>query len=85
VTAVKLAPVEKIATMNRHDDSDKIHVMPDGAQWEIENQDGDVLAVEIDLARAIGIAKEFAREQGLGIVILHDPDGVTEEVPAAGA
>ncbi len=61
--------------------TDKIHVMPDGAQWEIENQDGDVLAVEIDLERAVGIAREFAREQRLSAVVVHDPDGVTKEVP----
>lgn len=61
--------------------TDKIHVMPDGAQWDVENQDGDILAVEIDLERAIGIAREYAEEQGIRSIILHDPDGVTEEVP----
>ena len=42
-----------------------------------------VLAVEIDLRRAITIATEFAKDFGLTAVVVHETDGVTEEVPMA--
>ena len=62
-------------------DSDKIHVMPTGESWEIENQSGDPLAEEAIKEDAIEKAKFIAHAEGIETVILHDGDGVTEEVP----
>lgn len=62
-------------------DTDKIHVMPTGGTWEVEDQSGDPLAREGDKEDAIETAKEIALKEGISTVILHDGDGVTEEVP----
>jgi hypothetical protein len=60
--------------------TDKIHVMPDEAQWDVEDQDGALLTHDIDKDAAIARAKDLARERGLQTVVLHDGDGVTEEI-----
>jgi diacylglycerol kinase family enzyme len=62
-------------------DTDKIHVIPNGEAWEVEAQSGEPLATDSDKAHAIETAKEIAHEQGISTVILHDGDGITEEVP----
>jgi hypothetical protein len=60
--------------------SDKIHVMPLGDQWEVEAQSGAPLAHETDREAAIETAKAMAGERGMPSVVLHDGDGVTEEI-----
>lgn len=60
--------------------SDKIHVMPLGDQWEVEAQSGAPLAHEPDREAAIETAKAMAGERGMPSVVLHDGDGVTEEI-----
>jgi hypothetical protein len=60
--------------------TDKIHVMPLGDQWEIEAQSGAPLAHETDREAAIATAKVLAEERGMPSVVLHDGDGVTEEI-----
>lgn len=60
--------------------TDKIHVMPDEGLWDVEDQDGALLTRDIDRAAAIARAKDLARERGLRTVVLHDGDGVTEEI-----
>lgn len=62
-------------------ETDKIHVMPLGDHWEVEAQSGAPLAQAEEKHAAVETAKEIAREQGISTVILHDGDGVTEEVP----
>lgn len=62
-------------------ETDKIHVMPLGDHWEVEAQSGQPLASDSDRSEALETAKEIAQEQGINTVILHDGDGVTEEVP----
>lgn len=62
-------------------ETDKIHVMPTDGEWEVENQNGDPLAREEDKGDAIEAAKHIAQEERITTVILHDGDGVTEEVP----
>jgi len=64
-------------------ETDKIHVMPTGDTWEVEDQSGDPLAREADKEDAIETAREIAQKEGISTVILHDGDGVTEEVPVA--
>lgn len=61
--------------------SDKIHVMPLGDQWEIEAQSGTPLGHEVTRDGAIAMARRLAAEAGLTCVVLHDGDGVTEEIP----
>lgn len=63
--------------------TDKIHVMPLGDQWEVEAQSGAPLAHDPDREGAVETAKDLARQQHISTVILHDGDGVTEEVPVA--
>lgn len=60
--------------------TDKIHVMPLGDQWEVEAQSGAPLAHETNRDEAIATAKALAEEQGMPCVVLHDGDGVTEEI-----
>jgi hypothetical protein len=60
--------------------TDKIHVMPLGDQWEVEAQSGAPLAHETNREDAIETAKILAGEQGMPCVVLHDGDGVTEEI-----
>lgn len=60
--------------------TDKIHVMPGEGRWDVEDQDGGLLTHDIDRDAAIARAKDLAREQGLRAVVLHDGDGVTEEI-----
>ncbi len=62
-------------------ETDKIHVMPTDGKWEVEDQSGDPLTREDDKGDAIEAAKHIAQEEGISTVILHDGDGVTEEVP----
>ncbi len=60
--------------------SDKIHVMPDEGQWDVEDQEGLLLAHFADRAEAIEEARRLGRQKALETVIVHDGDGVTEEV-----
>lgn len=61
--------------------TDKIHVMPLGDRWEVEAQSGKPLAQDESQAGAVETARKLARQEGVKTVILHDGDGVTEEVP----
>jgi len=61
--------------------TDKIHVMPEEGQWDVEDQDGLLLAHFDDRTAAIKEASELAAKRGLTAVVVHDGDGVTEEVP----
>ena len=60
--------------------TDKIHVMPLGDQWEVEAQSGAPLAHETSREEAIATAKTLAADCGMSSVVLHDGDGVTEEI-----
>jgi hypothetical protein len=60
--------------------TDKIHIMPLGERWEVEAQSGAPLAHEIHREEAIATARTLAREKGMPCVVLHDGDGVTEEI-----
>jgi len=60
--------------------TDKLHIMPLGDQWEVEAQSGAPLAHEPDRQAAIETAKAMASERGMPAVVLHDGDGVTEEI-----
>jgi len=62
------------------DPDDKIHVIPLGADWEIETQSGTPLAHEGSKEEAVTAACEIAKEEGVATVIVHDGDGVTEAV-----
>lgn len=63
------------------DSEDKIHVMPVAPNdWEIEVQTGDAVAHELDKERAVAVALDVARAEGIETVIVHDGDGVTEEL-----
>lgn len=64
-------------------ESDKIHVMPVANTWEVETQSGQALTREATVEQAVNAARTLARERGIETVILHDGDGVTEEVPVA--
>lgn len=61
-------------------ETDKIHIMPLGDQWEIEAQSGAPLAHEATKHEAIETAKMLAKDRNMPVVVLHDGDGVTEEV-----
>ena len=61
--------------------TDKIHVMPDEGQWNVEDQDGLLLAHFEDTTQALKEARRLARLRGISVVVLHDGDGVTEEIP----
>jgi hypothetical protein len=60
--------------------TDKIHVMPGDGRWDVEDQDGALLTQDPDRDAAVARAKDLARERGLPAVVLHDGDGVTEEI-----
>ncbi|GAT34069.1 hypothetical protein TSACC_22492 [Terrimicrobium sacchariphilum] len=60
--------------------TDKIHVMPEDGRWDVEDQDGALLTRDSDKEAAIARARDLARERGLQTVVLHDGDGVTEEI-----
>lgn len=60
--------------------TDKLHIMPLGDQWEVEAPSGAPLAHEPDRQAAIETAKAMASECGMPVVVLHDGDGVTEEI-----
>jgi hypothetical protein len=64
--------------------TDKIHVMPLGDQWQVEAQSGIPLAHAPDQPTAIEIARRLAQESSQTTVILHDGDGVTEEISVPG-
>lgn len=64
-----------------HHDKDKIHIMPHEGWWEVEAQSGYRLALEASRTAAVTTAKTLARQQHVDVVILHDGDGVTEEIP----
>jgi len=64
--------------------TDKIHIMPLGDQWEVEAQSGAPLAHAPDRDSAIALARSLASEAGQEVVILHDGDGVTEEITVTG-
>lgn len=57
--------------------------MPNGDQWDVENQEGEVLASEASVDEAICVAEAQAKEENIDTVILHDGDGVTEEIPVS--
>lgn len=61
-------------------ETDKIHVMPLGDQWEVEAQSGAPLAHAPSRDEAVETARLLASEQGIPSIVLHDGDGVTEEV-----
>lgn len=61
-------------------ETDKIHVMPLGDQWEVEAQSGAPLAHEPSKDEAVETAKLLASEHGMPSIVLHDGDGVTEEI-----
>ena len=59
---------------------DKIHIMPHEGWWQVEDQAGYRLALEVTQSSAVATAKALARKQHLDTVILHDGDGVTEPI-----
>ncbi len=61
--------------------TDKIHVMPDKGQWNVEDQDGLLLAHSVEKGDAIEEARRLALQRNIRTVVVHDGDGVTEEVP----
>ncbi len=62
-------------------ETDKIHVMPLGDQWEVETQSGAPLAHDNSKEGAVETAKHLAGEKGMPCIVVHDGDGVTTEVP----
>lgn len=62
-------------------ETDKIHIMPVAHSWEVELQSGQAVTREPSVEQAIHSAQDLAREQGVNTIILHDGDGVTEEIP----
>lgn len=66
-----------------HKQTDKIHVTPLGQHWEIEAQSGKPLAHEDDKCEAVKTARALAQEQGIETVIVHEGDGIIEQVPDA--
>jgi hypothetical protein len=65
--------------------TDKIHVTPLGDHWEIEAQSGKPLAHEDDKCEAVKTAKTLAQEQGIETVIVHEGNGMTEQLPSPSA
>jgi nucleotide-binding universal stress UspA family protein len=61
-------------------ETEKIHVMPLGDQWEVEAQSGAPLAHEDSRSEAIDTAKALARDHGVETVVVHEGDGVTQQV-----
>lgn len=66
-----------------NDPEDKIHVLPLGADWEVETQSGTPIAHEEEKADAVKVALDRAKEEGVDTVIVHHGDGVTEAVHSA--
>ena len=62
--------------------TNQIHVTPLGDHWEIEAQSGKPLAHEDDKCEAVKTAKTLAQEQGVETVIVHEGDGMTEQLRA---
>lgn len=64
-------------------DETKIHVIPMEGHWEVENERGVPLASEDSLEDAIRDARAIADHDHIPRIVLHDGDGVTEEIPLA--
>ena len=62
--------------------TEQIHVTPLGDHWEIEAESGKPLAHEDDKCEAVKTAKTLAQEKGVETVIVHEGDGMTEQLPA---
>lgn len=65
-------------------DTDQIHVMPLGDQWQVEGQSGIPLAHAPDRHNAISIARRIANEKEHLTILLHEADGVTQEISTSG-
>lgn len=57
---------------------DRLHVMPLGSDWEVENEDGTPLAHAGDKAEALDLAREIAATEKADEIIVHDESGVTQ-------
>jgi hypothetical protein len=63
-------------------ETDKIHVISLGDDWEVESQSGVPLAHEDEKGDAVETARKLAQQRGVETVILHHGDGVTEKISA---
>lgn len=61
-------------------DKDKLHVIPLQGHWEVEDQSGLPLAQEENMEDAIRDARVIAEQTNIEKIILHDGDGVTEDI-----
>ncbi len=61
-------------------DTDRIHVMPLGDQWEVEAQSGAPLAHEDCRSEAIDTARALARDNGVKTLIIHEEDGASQQM-----
>lgn len=62
-------------------DEDRLHVIPLDGHWEVEDQGGLPLAQEDNKEDAIRDAQCIAEKGHIPRIVLHDGDGVTEEIP----
>jgi len=61
-------------------DEDKLHVIPLDGHWEVEDQSGLPLAQEDTKEEAIRDAQCIAEKGHIPRIVLHDGDGVTEDI-----
>ncbi|CAN5667619.1 hypothetical protein BH09VER1_BH09VER1_01250 [soil metagenome] len=61
-------------------DENKLHVIPLQGHWEVEDQSGMPLAQETNVEDAIRDARVIAEQAHIGKIILHDGEGVTEDI-----
>ncbi len=58
----------------------KLHIMPAGDEWEVEDDEGAPLTPHESKEAAIADAQHLAQATPTEI-LLHHPDGVTEPLP----
>lgn len=59
---------------------EKLHVIPLGEHWEVETENGTPLLHEEKKSEAVSAARDLARDQGVEEILVHDEDGVTENI-----